>query len=711
VLKDMNNPAKIFSDLDLNHTYSSPTKIPQMNAMNNRDAMYFSSLFSESKKGELSFKKALNLVYSDAAKEAGLEMKHPHLSRYDLPNEIQEILNSTLKEKYKNREEEKDVQTFMNWYSDVILERWKSTAIDHERLFDYHDPSVHDKRLMSILWTIREGKLYTQYNKEEHYLRRLPGVLQAMLEDGIIKEEQIDPPLKATYLKPNEVLSVGGKNILTENAASLVSLVMEKSPANIATKVEMNKMLPFPGDERLPIHLENDLSSLGEVLDSSKKYFTLFKGNHTLFITSEEYYPNGSQGIGDIHRLTLLPQGTDPKEGKAITLLGQRFNITKHKSYKTQRDLEDSIFDSNSDDLPVNSYNVVVDITPKEFKEKYFKDFMAHVLIHRPNMELKGLLEDLNQIEKLNEKEISCHMGDTGRVYFKTFELGNKFSFQIKNWNDAMPGEASFISKTLIDYIKDVGLPVFIEPSLDEHGRYLLNKKLEDRVFFKENFGKIADSLKGEGLPKVLCHVLIDRKYDSSHFTESEKPCEYCGKNYMTGSIYRPDLKEQWFNGFRAEDLHALAEHPHTFKFTFDNLKKIKRTIEDAKDYTPAFFAYPQIMPELREFEGVFDEYGKAAAESYRFWNDTQGGVRAEEEELEEDAGLRELRDLETSLNEKERLAHEKAEKYAVKLQEKYDVLSGNKSEINPERLVGYWAQQLSVYDIYKTTAPKMLGE
>jgi hypothetical protein len=156
--------------------------------------------------------------------------------------------------------------------------------------------------------------------------------------------------------------------------------------------------------------------------------------------------------------------------------------------------------------------------------------------------------------------------------------------------------------------------------------------------------------------------------------------------------------------------LHDLAEHPQTFKFTFDNLKKIKTAIEDAKDYKPAFFEFPEIMPEFKEFEKFYNEYAKASCEGYEFWENTCGGINAEEEELEDNPNLRELRNLESELNEKERLAEEKTREYAVKLQEKYDLLSGNKSEINPDRLMGYWAQQLSVYNIYKTAAPKMLG-
>ena len=714
IIRNMVDPSKIFYNSDLTSWSGSHyiDFLKDEKSLGERDAMYFSYLFNEDKRGILSFDKVISLLYPEYAKEAGIEKSSIYIEPYNIPEEVMSVINRTLKNKYEERKPEDSVSKFMDWYSKLILKRWKSTAIDHERIFDYHDPSYIDKRIMSVFWTIKEGKTYTQDNKKEHYLRRLPGVLNAMLKDGIITEEQIDPPLKDNYLKPEEVLSIYGKNILNQKNSPLASLVMIKNDSVIATQIELRKMLPVSEDSKVPIHLQNDLSSLSSVLNPSKKYFTLFKGKHTLFVSSEEYWPNGDQAIGDIHRLVILPEGVNPKEGSLVKILGQTFNVTKQKSYKVEDKIRESLFDSLSGDLPVNSYTAIVDISPEEFKEKYFSDFMAHVLIHRPHLDLEGLLGDLKQIDELKGTELNCGMGSTGRVRLKTFNLGNKFGFQIKNEDDAMPEEVSFISKTLLDYIKDVGLPICIESDSDEEGRALLKRKLEDRVFFKDNFEGIVQALKGEGLPKILSYALKDKKYDRFNFGESDKPCEDCGKKYIEGLIYRPDLKEQWCDGFDAHDLHILSEHPHTFKFKFNNLHKIKRIISEAKDYKPAFFEFPGIMPEFDSFKQAHYTFAIAHSKSYNFWESTQGGVHAEEEELEDNPKLRELLNLETELHKNKKDSESKLFEAALKLQEKYDSLKGIKTEpqTDPKIITNYWYEQLRIFDIYKTAAPKLLG-
>ncbi|MFH1365282.1 MAG: hypothetical protein ABIH28_01735, partial [archaeon] len=439
-------------------------------------AMHLATTFVEDKKGTLSFARAINMLYPESAKAAEMEQKRMHIDSWEIPQEVVDVLNKTLKTKYENRQPGDEASRFMKWYSERILDRWKATAVDHDRLFDYHDPHFLDKRLMSVFWRIREGKDFDQYSKE-HFHRRLPGVLKAMLEDKVLTPEQINPSLKEKYLTHTEVISSMSSRALPDSRNSLISLIMEKEPATIAISRQEAQMPLLLEGPKSPRQLQNDLTPLAEVLDPSKKYFALFKGKHTIFLSSEEHYPSGSQAIGSIYRLSLLPEGIDPKEGSVVVLGGQRFNVAKQRSYRIKEEMSEAIFDSKSDAVPLNSFTTVVDVSPQEFREKYFKDFMAHVLIHRPSLGLEDLLGDLEQIDTLETTGLNLQMGSTGRTRLRTFDLGGRFGFQVKNEKNAMWDEVPFISKTLIDYIKGVGLPVHTEIDLDESGRETIRRK------------------------------------------------------------------------------------------------------------------------------------------------------------------------------------------------------------------------------------------
>ncbi|MBI2106441.1 hypothetical protein HYT57_00500 [Candidatus Woesearchaeota archaeon] len=671
-------------------------------------AMHFSSLFVEHKKGILSFSRTVNLLYPDHAKEAGMEDRRVYVSSF--PEEISEIIYATLKSRYENKKPGDEASRFMGWYAVEILKRWEATAVDHDRLFDYHEPNFLDKRFMSVFWAIREGKPYDQYSKE-HFHRRLPGVLRAMIEDGVITNDQIKPSLKEKYLTPDEVLTAQSSRELPASESPLVSLSMDRSPTAIVTSSEAMRLLSISEDNKLPVPLQNDLSQLKDILDKSKNYFALFSGDHTLFISGEEYFPDGSQKIGDVHRITLLPEGVDPKEGSVISISGRRFNITRQASYKTERDLENALSDAEVDAAPLSAYTVIVDIPPEEFRKTYFKDFMAHVCLHRHHIGLDGLLNDLNQIGKLKTTGFRISTGPTGRSSLSTFELNGRFGFQIKEEDNPMPGEVPFIAKTLIGYISDVGLPFHREISLDEEGRAVIRKKIEDREFSTNHLSEIIKSLQGDGLPQVLSYVLSDNRYHLWNFGESQRPCETCGGRYIGGKIYRPDLSEQWINGVNAEDLHALAIHPLTFRSRFDNLRKIHRLLEEAEEHTPSFIEYPEIMPEFTTFAQTYQEYLHAEGEDYAFWEGTRGGIREEEEELEDNPELKRLKDEETELCRRKYEAMDTAWNSAVKLQERYDQLSGKgtRKDAKVDEIVLHWSNQLMIFGIYQASAPKLL--
>lgn len=672
----------------------------------------YSEYIVKNEKGNITFAEALMFFHPDEAKAAGLKIPKFRFWGWghQIPLPIKKIAYKTLKKLYNERIPNDEASTFMNWYSKIILKRWKATAIDHERLFDYHKPHFIDARLMSIFWGIRNGKEYNQYSRI-HNEKRLPGLLRAMVKDGVLKSADVDPPLKKHYLTPDEVLNVStGKNRSGGKLEALVNLKMLQEPLVIATRPDYKKMLPGNIESEV-VKLDTDLSPLGDVLDSSKQYEVLYKGSYVLFLMSQKTFPTGSRSIGDIHRLTLIPENAEPKQGQVITLNGKRFNITRLKSLLDKDQIRGEIYDSNADAVPISTYTSIIDISPEEFKEKYFKDFIAHVLIHRPSLTLEDLVRDLEKIEKLPAVGLNFVMGPTGRTRFRTFDFGGRFGFQIKNEKYAMTGEVPFISKTLMEYIRDVGLPVHNEINLDEHGRRVVEQKKLDREFYEENFNQMVQTLSGDGLIKTLSFILRDKNYSVRDFGIQINPCDVCGEKYVTGTVFCPKRKETSQEGFDTKDLHELSRHPNSFRFEWGNLRKIYDLLKEVKDYQPLFIKYPEIINKFRVFGRFHQEHIEASSACYNFWEGTMGGVDAEQEELEDNPKLRKLREKEIRLNQAEHDTQLKMYDAAIELQKKYNLLRGQKTPeiIDAVKVVSNWAQELMLLSLYQAEAPKLL--
>ena len=662
------------------------------------------SLLVRSSRKELSFIDALWEVYPDHAQDAGFENQTRRVSRDRGHPFVREALLKTLRERYEGRTQGDDASTFMDWYSQRILERWALTAVDHDKLFDYHDPHFLDKRLMSVFWTIREGAEYSQYS-EEHFHRRLPGVLRAMLDDGVLTEEKIDSQLRSKYLTHKEFEE------LEDNQS--IELSMDQRPALLDTSPASVRLLPSQGASLSEIVEKNDIRAFEGVLDPDKAYEILFKGDHMLFLTSKEFFPNGDQSVGDVYRLAPLSPKASVAEGSVVTLAGQQFSFSQQLSPRGRISLRESLSDSLSDALPVGTYTGVVDISPEEFGELYFRDFMAHVLLHAPLSDLERLTEHFDLIDDFDVSNSSFRVGRTGRSYFKTFSLGGRFAFQVKNDKDASSEECPLLAHALASYVADLGLPFHQEVDLDETGRAALVKKEKNRIFYRDHFSGITEALGGEGLPKALSYVLFDPRYRLQNFGVFRDPCEDCGQPYVWGNIFRPDLDEQYFEGIRAEDLHALAEHPYTFTFKHGNLRKIHRLLGDVKDYQPSFLMHPEIMPSFHEFAFAHQEYVDASSDSYSFWESTCGGIRAEDEEFEDNPELRSLRDEEERIGRVEDEAFQRVSAAALRLQQQYDELQRTSSDfsLGSSSLISSWADQVMVYNIYQATAPRLLTE
>jgi hypothetical protein len=674
---------------------------------------YLTKILLEEKEGKLSFRQAFDLRDEDLAKELGLTVEHPYIEwRHQLPDSVKAAANRALKKGYDNRQQGDDCSKFVDWLSKLVLERWKATGVDHDRVFSYHIPYKTDKNLMSLFYRVRDG-MEVGEDDTKIVVDRLPAVLKLLVEDKVIQETDIDPPLKQKYAKPGEIVVIGNKANKQDIEKILELLPLRKKEATIVTAADTTKLLPALEDKHLPVLANSSsLEQLSKVLDPKESYYLLFKGNHTLFFVTEKYYPSGEQSAGEIYKMALLKEGASPGEGVEIQIKDKKFLVKRERAYEMEMSLENLINDASANLVPAKEYTFIVDSPVKEFRQKYFKDFMAHAIIHRNHLGAKELIKELEDIDSLQIKDLWLQLGHTGKVYFGTFEIADKFGFTLRYKNEAWNAEVLFIAQTLMKYLEDVGVGFRHELTIDESGRRQVQEKLEDRLFQKEHMGEILTSLQGAGLVKVLSYALTEKLYHKKWFGEASESCEHCGKKYIGGKLYRPDLNEQWCDGIECEDLHTLSQHPETFVNKFGNLKKIHRLLSEAKDYIPVFLSNPEILPELNNFAQAFCDYVAARSESYDFWFETEGGVNCEEETLAESPELQALVQKEKELNSKGKLLESRCNEVTMTLQKRYDAILGQKTaEKTPIwKYKNFWSTQLMIYDIYKTAAPNLLA-
>lgn len=683
---------------------------------------YLSAILIAGKVGNLDFKSALNIVSFDWAKNAGMLIEEyrsvfASVDHDQAPKRITEIVDETLTRHYHNRQPGDDCSRFMRHLANFFLERWKATAVDYDLLFDFYVPEHRDLHQIDFFYRIRDGKR-PAYDDERACKGRLTDVLRLLVQDGVLKENEIDPPLRKKYLLPDEMRKIlsSGK-LLTDGkgTAESLNLPMKYKPAVIATKANPVKLIPEFTEKKLPA-LRDDLSALAGLLDPNGSYYVLFKGNHTLFLAKEEHWPNGNLALHDIHRIALLEDNANPADGAVIKLRGQRFYVRKEKSLDEQQKLRNAIYSSKTDLVPVQCYTFVTSATPEEFRQNYFKDFMAPVMLNRPWLDAESVIRDLNRIDDMPATGLNVSIGPTGHTSLRTFEVSGRFAFQLK-YDSGMfvMEEILSIALELKDYIEGVGLGIHQEIGLDEYGRARVKRKLEDRIFYQENFAAIAEALKGPKLADALAAALAYREYNFHNLGESYKPCEHCGKKYVDGNIYRPDLREQWCEGIRGDELHAISRHPETFEDEFSVLRKIMRMLTDIKPAEqPIIFSHPGLMPEFDSFARAYEDSAKADSASFDFGMNTCGGLsHIEDEDLEDNAELRELSVEESSLHRKINETATVLETARDLLQKKYESLKGiAASEAMKDediwKNLRFWADQFFLFDIYSLAAPEL---
>ena len=669
---------------------------------------YYLNVLMQEQHEKLLFAPAVELAFPHEAKEAGL-FEYTRFM-HGVPKEIETAAVCALQRGYEHPEADSGARQFMKWMKTKFLERWKATAVDYDSLFHFHNPCIEDIRLMATFYTLRHGKRVTYQDDDVRILReRLPGILERMVQDGKLQRQEIYPLLKREYPMPEE-LQQGTSTREKEREQRLFERMTEHIPA---IETSSRPLLPLRVGEELEVRAP-PFAELASVFDAQQRHRLVYDGNHILLIASMYQYPSGEWGMRDVKRIVKIRETARPNEGVCLSIAGSRVLVSELKSYADDKSLKEALFNVDTNIVPARAYTTVVDLSPADFEKSYWRDFLAHAFVHRPHLHIQEFEREFREIKEKNFPVVGMQyaLGSTGRVWFQTFEMNSRFGFSLEYNGAIMGADTLAVAKDLLGYLKDVGLRFYQEAHLDESGRAHVKHKLEQRTFYQENFTSIQERLQGNGLVNVLLYALQpENKYNMLNFGPAEKSCDFCHQSYVKGLLFRPDLREQWINGFDAQNLHVIARHPQTFVNEGD-LPKIARLVNEARTYQPPFIEQPSIMPVFSHFMEKYLAFIHAREEAYNFWESTCGGICAEEEELAHSPKLRKLAKQEHELNVAKGERMREAAHAALEVQRAYDSLRGAPSqELKTDNVFHFWGNQVMMYSIYWHSDQKLLPQ
>jgi hypothetical protein len=145
-----------------------------------------------------------------------------------------------------------------------------------------------------------------------------------------------------------------------------------------------------------------------------------------------------------------------------------------------------------------------------------------------------------------------------------------------------------------------------------------------------------------------------------------------------------------------------------------DNLEKIYKFILDVKNTTPVFVEHPEIVLHMNAYSKIYEEHLSASGDSFDYWMNNEGFDidRLEQEEIEDSPELMKKAADEIQLKQKEEETAQKEKNALNVLHSEYERITGKKIVFEKDwEMSRFWHNQLFIYNIYLTVAPKLLPQ
>jgi len=655
---------------------------------------------------ELSFEEAATIAEHRSAER--FEMKPSsrvicmHLSEayFEWPKYVEELVFPTLKKFYEERETNKEVQKFLKKISTYCLQRWEATAIDYEKIFQFHRLDSQDEWYISFFYEIKKGMKYPGINEIRE--GRLPMVLTDMVTDGIIKQTDIQPPLKNNYLKSHEVFTHPSKKGKALPGGKSVTELMNKEEPKGIYKITGESLKALPAPQAI---ITTNIQGLEQLLDLKQPHEYIGRGKYSLFFAQV----SDGGGIEKVYKLSILKDDEKVKKGVEIILADERLNVKREKENLIRDQLIENYFDSRKEDIIPGAHTVLIDMPTQQFISDHFQDFILHTFIHYEHITVNVLRDIMKKITNEHALGLQAKLDYFEKVHFNTFELEGKFGFTVRKNDEFTMEQVDFVMYTLKNYLDDAGINYYYDIDSDEYSRYQFDRKIKANKFRKNHLEEVCTELQQDGLFRVLSYLLTSDKYSKSGFYTNT--CETCDQAYIGGSV-EPKTRNSSLKITSFDDLHYLANHPGTFVHdVHGNLERVYDIIQESKDHIPFIVFEQALSQDIMRYAQVYEEYLTASSKSFNFWEDNCGSIHAEPEELEEDPELKKLYEKEIQINKNKNLAEQKLNDSLITLQRKYEAITGSEKKESIHNIKNFWSEQLYLYNIYRTTKPKLLTE
>lgn len=710
---DTTDLGEIFQDLDTNIL----EKLNLNSQVNYNNIYGLTKLIRKLNEGTLTFGEAICIdqrIYPSEASKIGLTFFSGHIvEKQDLTQDLIKKIRQKIVDTYHYNKNDPEFQIWMKKEKNTILDRWKKTAPDYSNIIHEYTPHILDKHLIVRTYSL---KTIEPISKKDKLVLdgRLPKLLETLIEDGIINEAEIDPPLQRSYPNADYQKKTLEERISNGEALDLVIGPVIKSKRKLPLlesffALEHNKsnIEKTPNSNKITSILKSS-KNLDKIIHSDREYEIVYLGENMGFIASVNYFPRGNRHLEEIFRITLAQE--DVEYEHTFEINGKRFEVKPLRSYMTKHKTDIEVMDSNNDIVEGANYLVVTNTSFKEFDTKYKKDFIANTQIFSCMLDgdnVFHILRDLNNIVKdFNFEKYSKRLGDNHQIEVKVHNFGGKFAFSLRS--DCREFQAGnyevVVMKNLTEYLSELGIEYAIKVEGSELSREVAKQKIQDREFAKDNLENIIKELQTGGYSRVIGHAIRNNeKYILKDVGPSKDKCMHCNQNFMHGSIkIRNDSISEKLPKTSLEVMHLLTFHPSLYPLTND-LEIISKLLKDSTNYEPTFIQTPQIISEMIEFAKICNKHSRYESKSQEFWFSTQGGIenQYEKEEIDSNPRLKYLLSKEKKLEAICKKYLELENTSAQKIQEKYEALGGKplSEKTSPSN---FWANELLIYSAYQ---------
>lgn len=614
---------------------------------------------------------------------------------------INGIVAEHMHDRYWGEVKDPDFDKFIEWYKGRMLDIWSR----HGATYNMEHYDFSDRSHIEYVWLtniIRKGEV-RMFGCYAH--TPFPAAMKCLVQDGLIRESEVFPPLREIYKTKTEKEAIKGYSTITENPGIENALVGAepidlnhlcsevKRLANESTSSEIisDEGNMSPGKTEASSQTNSDSVLDGSlVLHENKEYIPLIVGKNVAFVYNVEQYPNGDKKVGDVLKLSRTLESQVKTSDTTLTIDNSIFKIEFYDRWGCSLDeyLE-------TGKLPASYYKFKTQIPVDEFMEKYHSDIGALAIMTTLEIETPAEFQGrYRSFVGYEGKNVSLGFSKTAKLLIRTEPKG--VELEIIPHKYGLVEDIIKIGSEIRGYLENMGIAFTEEATLTDEFAYPVAVGVEKKALIPSLKKELEEISQTENHAKVLSSFIASKKYRIDHFGIADTPCDWCQEQTYRGQIFTNTRHQGPLEAIYLTTIHDLFNHPDTIKSS-DSIFKLYIAIKDLEPYTPLFIECPEILPTFKDFS-VNLERQQEIIDTYEVSCDFMGIPK-----LHRFEGPNEIKEeLSTLISEGFNLGG--------RLTREYNQYSPHQRI--PDNSDSYfWEEQLVHLQIYKSLAPGLLND